>query len=474
MNKQYRVLAALTFLIGATYGIGQGITAPISLVSGVNEAVIERIIIGAYFLSLTFLIAKIVKIEFFHGYLERALNVKVPGLIGDLGSGVIVFAGTCIILSAVFKQNISALIVTGAGSAAILGFALKDFAVALATGITLNFEDTLKVGNRVRIIFNAPLQNPEGGFEGVVQRITWRNTVLLTDSMQSIYLSNVSVSNATIFNYDIPDKRYKNTIVLEIDYDISVESAERILYAGTLGASSVKFAEPPVIRAKEMKPTGISYVISYVITDYKDAGTSEHAIIKSVLESMRVADITIACGENSRDSVKIANRTHDVYHLAQQVQLFGNFSESALRTISEHISPVRLVRGASIVYAGERNDVLYVVGEGIISCNEVDSKDNLVKKRFIATEFFGTQALFAHMPHPATVIAETDVLLYQLTKSALTVILKKHPELVSEFATNLARLNKPAGILTTDDRSSSLHYMKDLYLGIVEANYPTT
>ena len=111
MSKQYRILLASTFFVGVLFSLGQGFTAPISLVSGISEPVIEQWVIGLLFFLITLLVAKIIKVELIHGYLERALKVKVPTLIGDIGSGVIVFTGACLILSLVFKQNISALLV---------------------------------------------------------------------------------------------------------------------------------------------------------------------------------------------------------------------------------------------------------------------------------------------------------------------------------------------------------------------------
>ena len=144
MNKQYRLLVALIFFIGVLCSLGQGFSAPLSLVFASPESEIEKFLLGFLFFFASLLFAKIVKIELIHGYLERILKVTVPALIGDICSAIVIFIGSCLILSLVFKQNISALLVTGAGSAAILGFALKDFAVALAAGITLNFGDTYK------------------------------------------------------------------------------------------------------------------------------------------------------------------------------------------------------------------------------------------------------------------------------------------------------------------------------------------
>ena len=103
MNKQYRLLAALAFFVGLLLTLGQGFSGPLSLVTGSPEAEIEQLLVGILFFFITLLIAKIFKIEIIHGYVERALKVSVPVLIGDIFSVMVIFIGSCLILSIVFK-----------------------------------------------------------------------------------------------------------------------------------------------------------------------------------------------------------------------------------------------------------------------------------------------------------------------------------------------------------------------------------
>jgi small-conductance mechanosensitive channel len=467
MNKQYRLLVGLTFFLAVLYSLGQGVTGPLSLVLGAPELAIQEWIIGLLFFLVTLLLAKVIKVEFVHGYLEQALKVKVPTLIGDIGSGTIIFTGSCLILSLVFKQNISALLVTGAGSAAILGFALKDFAVALASGISLNFEDTLKVGDRIRVLVDQ-------GHEGVVQKITWRNTVLLTDHLQTVFIPNVKLSNATIINFDLPNRSVKRLLKLEIDYDVSVDSVERVLYAGALNAVGVKYAASPVVRATELKESGIEYVITYTITDMRDRLSAEHALIKSVLESLRVANITVARGLDFDRGVRIANRSLDVYHLAQQIKLFSNMGADLLNEISLALTPVRYAPSSKVVSAGDRDHSLYIVAEGILSRPQIGDDGHILKQRFVPTEFFGVEALFSNLPHQSTVVAETDALIYQLTKTALHQILHRHPALVGIFSANLSSLQAEDVVMLVPNDSATWAYKKSLYEGIIRANYGTS
>jgi len=437
MKKGYRGLVVLVIVLGILSLLRDGFIGPIALATGLPDEMVWQGVTELFLLALTFLVAKIFNEEFIHGYIERSWSVKVPNLIGDIASGIVIFIGVCLILSLVFHQNISALIVTGAGSAAILGFALKDFAVALATGIMLNFEDTFKVGDKVVIDGNV----------GVVHKITWRNTVLLTDTLEAVFIPNVKIADAVVTNYSLPNPNRKQMISVTIDYGVSVESVERILYAATLGASGVKLAAPPIVSAMEMTDTGVRYEVRFILQDYRDLVLSQHAIIKSILECMRVANITVAGGITDTDgeitlnSNTIANRSKDLFYLVQQVKVFHHFSKEAWQTLSDLLIPKRFSSGQVIVEAGSRKHMMFIVAEGIASRMRVDQNDQLIKQRFIATEFFGRNALFAFMPYLATVTAETDVLLYELNESGLKALLVKHPELTRLLADTLASLD---------------------------------
>jgi len=445
----------------------EGFIGPIALVSGIPDEMIWQWVMGACCLTLTLLVSRIINQEFIHGYIERSWHVKVPSLIGDIGSGVVIFIGGCAVLSLVFKQNISALIVAGAGSAALLGFALKDFAVALATGIMLNFEDTFKVGDKVQI----------DEFSGVVHQITWRNTVLMTDSLEAIYIPNVKISDAVVTNLDFPSPNIKRIISLNIDYDVSAESAERVLYAATLGAVGVKFSMPPKVYARGLTESGVKYEIHFVLTNYRDQEEAEHAIFKSILECMRVADITIFSGAAPQDRIKITNRSLDVFHLVQQVTLFNRLSKGIWEQIARELVAHRYLAGEIIVRAGERRDSIFIVAEGIASRTMVDPDDHLIQRRFIATEFFGRQALFGFMQHAASVIAETDVLVYELSHVSLARLIKANPDLLNLLANTLAELNWREGRALSAGETLSpeeLTHLRNIYLGQLEANYSSS
>ena len=151
----------------------------------------------------------------------------MPQLVSDVAGAIIFFTGLCIILSMVFKRDITGFLAAGGASIMVLGLALRDMLLATFAGIVLNIEKPFKPGDMIRVADK---------FQGRVERITWRVTVLLTNTNETVVVPNLMLSNAIIVNLDSPDTRTRRGLEVVIDYDTSVESAKRILYAAALAS----------------------------------------------------------------------------------------------------------------------------------------------------------------------------------------------------------------------------------------------
>jgi small-conductance mechanosensitive channel/CRP-like cAMP-binding protein len=451
------VIAALVVLVV----LDRLFTGPLAVVSGLSEVTLTQWVVGALCLASTLMVARIAKREIIHGWLERRTGKDVPPLIGSLVSGLVIFVGICLILAFVFQRDVTALVATGGASLMILGIALRDVMLALFTGILLNIEKPFRVGDSVRI---------NDRLSGKVERITWRTTVLQTGANETVYVPNLQLSSAVILNQAQPDMRSRRTIEITIDYDTSVESAERILYAATLDAAGVTHVSPPSVFARKLTPDGVLYEVAFTIGNYGDGRKAEHAVIKSILQCMHDADIGIASGRT-----RIANRSLDVFHLVQQVRLFRGLPQELCHRISDVLIEHHFPAGAEIVRAGERRHSLFIVGEGMARRTASDREGaNVEEHRFITTEFFGRKALFACQPHNATMTAETTVLAYEFDRRAFARLIGETPELIGTFATALARLAWRETCQRSADEEPPpdvIDRLINLYRGQIEANY---
>ena len=459
------IVAVILYVLSSLH---DGFIGPIAYVLSVSTDTVWQVFAGASAFALTLLAARFVKQEIIHKYLETLLKTKIPELIGAIASGLVVTLGICLILSLIFGKNISALVATIAGSAALLGFALQGFILALFTGISLNLEKNFKVGDRIKV----------GETVGDVIQVTWRNTVVYTSNRETIYIPNVSLLTTQLTNFDQNDKSLRRCVKVVIDYDVSVETAERILTAAALSALGVKHDRPPFVVAMEMTPNGVQYGVHYFVINNRDVLFTDHAVIKSILESMRKASICVAFVKRGNidglPPVQISNRSSDLFYLVQQVRIFKDLSNQQCERLSQVLVARRIPANTVLVQFGARRNSLFIVAEGVLQRSTTDARDNLKQERFISTEFIGQKPLFACLPHGATVFAEVDSLIYELTQDALQQLLSEDPSLAEIFSRNLAILswarNHPE-LEGLEPDASVIDNLVNQYHGQIKANY---
>ena len=459
MMQVYGRLGIIIAVLGLLVILGGLFTAPLAFVFDLGEEPLSRLLVGGLFLALTLLVARVLRREVIHGWLERRSGTQVPPLIGSLTTGLVIFLGICAIVSLVFKRDITALVATGGASLMILGLALRDVLLALFTGILLNVEKPFRVGDRVRV---------NNQYTGKIERITWRTTVIQTLDHETVYLPNLTLANAVILNMAQPDNRSKRAVEVLIRYDTSVDSAERILYAAALGAVGVDHVAPPTVFARKLERYGVTYEVAFTISNYADGKKAEHAVLKNILQCMRDADIT------SPARTRIANRSLDVFHLVQQVRLFRGLPEEVNRRIAAVLVERSVPAGQPIVTAGERRHAMFIIGEGMAQRTGTDREGaGVITERFIATEAFGRKPLFACQAHNATVLAETAVLAYEFDRTALAKLLAETPALANTLAQALARQTwrEQHRGREEDAPAAALERLVNSYRGQMEANY---
>ncbi|OYU46855.1 MAG: hypothetical protein CFE31_19510 [Rhizobiales bacterium PAR1] len=454
--------AALSYLFLTQEAL---LTQPLAFVTGTPAGTIIQWQQAILLFQLTLLVIRLVKRELIQGVMARRAGQEMPQLVNDLAGAILFLTGLGIILSSVFKKDITGFIAAGGASLMVLGLALRDMVLAAFTGVVLNIEKPFKPGDLVRLADK---------FQGRVERITWRVTVLQTATNELVYVPNLMLANAIIVNLDMPDKRSKRFLEVAIDYDTSVESAERILYAAALG-SGVAMIGAPAICARKMERDGIVYEVAFTIGNIADGKNMEHAMIRSIVERMRDAGITVTFPKSevihSERRAPIANRALDSLNLVQQSKLFRGLDAEICQRIAAELIEHAFPKGKTIVRAGDATHSMFIVGEGLAKrVHTTRDGSDVVTDRFIATESFGRRSLFCLDNHAATVTAETDMLLYELTSASLTKIFGQSPELLGVMAHALAEMNwPPAGIADVD--GSEFRRRVNLYRGQIEASY---
>ncbi len=119
-----------------------------------------------------------------------------------------------------FKNLGTALFASAGVLAAIIGFASQKAFSNIIGGIFILIFKPFRVGDRIEI---------SNGRKGIVEEITLRHTVIKDYEFRRIVIPNSHMSDDTIINSSITDKRIRKHIEFELAYDTDIEKAEEII-----------------------------------------------------------------------------------------------------------------------------------------------------------------------------------------------------------------------------------------------------
>lgn len=115
----------------------------------------------------------------------------------------------------------------------------------------------------------------------------------------------------------------------------------------------------------------------------------------------------------------------------KQIPLFSNTSDEEIKTIADKLVSVKFPQGESIIREGDPGNFLYLIKKGrvrVITLIEPEEEE-IVLSYLNEGDYFGEMALITGEPRSASVVAESEVELFQLSKSDFDSLILRNPNI---------------------------------------------
>jgi small-conductance mechanosensitive channel len=208
-----------------------------AIISGWYTAAIEflpNLLLIALILALTIVVSRRVQ-----GLVRRlSQGTQAPREIGDLLGRIarvaVLLIGAVLVLGQIGLSSAVVSFVAGLGVAGIvIGFALQDIVKHFAAGVLLLMLRPFRIGDEVRI----------GAFEGRVEDVQLRATVLKAENGDEVLIPNADVYNSAIVNQS-RHELHRHTVKLQVPADQDLLRTRAAL-TQALGAVAGVAAKPP-------------------------------------------------------------------------------------------------------------------------------------------------------------------------------------------------------------------------------------
>ena len=175
----------------------------------------------------------------------------------------------------------------GVGGLAV-ALALQDTLANLFAGLNVIAARRLHQGDFIQL---------ENGQEGIIEDITWRNTLLRDQTNNNIIIPNTKVASSIIKNYSTPLLEVFVIIKINVDYETDLEHVERVLIAvGTkVMEEQVEAVKDhvPFVQFKEFDESSIVCEVYLKSQTIVDRGAIRHIFIKKIQQEFKIQGINI-------------------------------------------------------------------------------------------------------------------------------------------------------------------------------------
>jgi small-conductance mechanosensitive channel len=387
-----------------------------------------------FLLSTAFVIALLDR-YLWDAYWEKKRRATIPHFLRQVVALFIYLIALLLVLSIGYHAEAELRgLLAGSGIAAIvIGFATQDLFGGIIAGIALQISKPYKVGDWLHI---------HERFAEVME-INWRSTRLRTNDGIYLDIPNYQIARNIIINLHYPTQVHAMRLRVGADYDVPPNRVKDALYRAASSAEGVLKDPPTKVFVMDFAESAVIYEIKFSMGDHRSYNDVCDAIRTNIWYEFKRQQITIPFPIRTLHLQRGAKRIPDPHAEARAIlrseALFDCMNDAQIETVLQNAQIQRYGRGERLIQEGDQSDSMFIMLRGtaavLIAQNGTGVRVGVMRKG----DCFGEFALLTGEPRSATVRAEHDCEVLEISKPVMAEVLRESPECLNALSELLAR-----------------------------------
>ena len=191
-------------------------------------------------------------------------KVAFPVLLINLFTLLISIVLTGWIGAELFNVRLTPLLATSAIFSLVLGLALQDTLGNLFAGVALQLDKPYEIGDWIEI------HNPGQKWVGQVREISWRATVLISFTEESITVPNRVMAQAEVSNFSTKFRPIIRSLIFRLPFEAKVQQVRETLAEAAKTVPELRKIPSPFVLISETNESWIAFKLVYYIDNYGD------------------------------------------------------------------------------------------------------------------------------------------------------------------------------------------------------------
>jgi small-conductance mechanosensitive channel/CRP-like cAMP-binding protein len=391
---------------------------------------------AAVILLSTALVVALVNRYVWDFYFEKKRQTPIPHFLREVVGGLIFLIALLFVLSSGYhaEAQLKGLLAGSGIVAIILGFAGQSFFAGVIAGVSIQLNRPYKVGDWLQV----------GERFAEVMEINWRSTRLRTNDAIYLDIPNNEMVSHAIVNLHYPTQVHAMRIRVGVEYKNPPNRVKDALYRAASSADGV-LAEPKVkIFLVDFADSAVIYEIKFYMGNHARINEINDAVRTNVWYELKRQRITIPFPIRTLHVERRAARTvqedqEEARTILRDEPLFECLSDAQIDNLVKDARLNYFGRGERVIQEGAEGDSMFVLLRGAAQVSVSKNGSSIPVASLGAGDCFGEMSLLTGEHRTATVRAESDCYVMEISKPVMADVIRDSPDCLERLSELLAK-----------------------------------
>ena len=369
-------------------------------------------------------------------YYEQRRQTLIPHFLREVVGGLIFLIALLFILSSGYhaEAQLTGLLAGSGVVAIILGFAGQNFLAGIIGGISIQLNRPYKVGDWLQV----------GERFAEVMEINWRSTRLCTNDDIYLDIPNNEMVSHMIVNLHYPTEVHAMRIRVGIDYNVPPNIVRDALARAAQSAKNV-LANPPVkIFLVDFGDHAVTYEIKYYMGNHARINETNDSVRTNVWYELKRQHINIPYPIRTLHLQRRTGRPADegqdeARQILRGEPIFECLSDGQLESLVKEARLNHYGRGEHLIQEGAEGDSMFLLLRGAAQVSVSKNGSSIPVATLNSGDCFGEMSLLTGERRTATVRAESDCYVMEISKPVMAEVIRDSPDCLERLSELLAK-----------------------------------